>query len=297
MARTKWRRCATGRMWLGSPRVDRRDRHPAHRPAVADADGDHLHLELEARLAAVEHRGHQAPAEQPVARLVVGHALADGPREGRRAEGVRQAADGRHPREVAAADEQLGSGPRGARRRIGRDEARDLVGIVLAVGIERQDRRRAIRERAREPRSQRGALALVGDLADDLGPGRLRVGGGVVGRAVVDDDHRQVPACGLDDRGDPGALLVARHQRDDAGPGGVGPDRALDVPHERHRHGRIIGVPIAPARTMGRVGAAIDLNADVGEGLGPWPMGADGDLIPLVSSRQRRLRRHTPATP
>jgi len=32
------------------------------------------------------------------------------------------------------------------------------------------------------------------------------------------------------------------------------------------------------------VGAAIDLNADVGEALGPWPMGADGDLIPLVSS-------------
>ncbi len=32
------------------------------------------------------------------------------------------------------------------------------------------------------------------------------------------------------------------------------------------------------------MGAAIDLNADVGEGLGPWPMGADGDLIPLVSS-------------
>ena len=30
--------------------------------------------------------------------------------------------------------------------------------------------------------------------------------------------------------------------------------------------------------------AAIDLNADVGEGLGPWPMGADGELIPLVSS-------------
>lgn len=28
----------------------------------------------------------------------------------------------------------------------------------------------------------------------------------------------------------------------------------------------------------------IDLNADVGEGLGPWPMGADETLIPLVSS-------------
>lgn len=28
----------------------------------------------------------------------------------------------------------------------------------------------------------------------------------------------------------------------------------------------------------------IDLNADVGEGLGPWPMGSDATLIPLVTS-------------
>jgi 5-oxoprolinase (ATP-hydrolysing) subunit A len=28
----------------------------------------------------------------------------------------------------------------------------------------------------------------------------------------------------------------------------------------------------------------IDLNADVGESFGPWPMGADDDLVPLVSS-------------
>ena len=32
------------------------------------------------------------------------------------------------------------------------------------------------------------------------------------------------------------------------------------------------------------MGRSIDLNADVGEGLGAWPMGADRDLIPLVSS-------------
>jgi UPF0271 protein len=30
--------------------------------------------------------------------------------------------------------------------------------------------------------------------------------------------------------------------------------------------------------------ATIDLNADVGESFGPWPMGADAELIPLVSS-------------
>jgi 5-oxoprolinase (ATP-hydrolysing) subunit A len=32
------------------------------------------------------------------------------------------------------------------------------------------------------------------------------------------------------------------------------------------------------------VGATIDLNADVGESLGPWSMGVDAALIPLVSS-------------
>lgn len=32
------------------------------------------------------------------------------------------------------------------------------------------------------------------------------------------------------------------------------------------------------------MGARIDLNADVGEGLGPWPMGDDAALIPLVTS-------------
>ena len=31
-------------------------------------------------------------------------------------------------------------------------------------------------------------------------------------------------------------------------------------------------------------GDRVDLNADVGEGLGPWPMGDDATLIPLVTS-------------
>lgn len=34
----------------------------------------------------------------------------------------------------------------------------------------------------------------------------------------------------------------------------------------------------------GRMAREIDLNADVGEGLGPWPMGADAALIPLMTS-------------
>ncbi len=47
--------------------------------------------------------------------------------------------------------------------------------------------------------------------------------------------------------------------------------------------------PVASPDDGGRaydaaVARSIDLNADVGEGLGPWPMGADAALIPLVSS-------------
>ncbi len=41
-------------------------------------------------------------------------------------------------------------------------------------------------------------------------------------------------------------------------------------------------VIIATGRTIGAM--RIDLNADVGESLGPWPMGNDAALIPLVTS-------------
>ncbi|HET7704037.1 MAG TPA: 5-oxoprolinase subunit PxpA [Candidatus Limnocylindrales bacterium] len=36
--------------------------------------------------------------------------------------------------------------------------------------------------------------------------------------------------------------------------------------------------------TPGSADRTIDLNADVGESFGPWPMGADEELVPLVSS-------------
>ena len=36
---------------------------------------------------------------------------------------------------------------------------------------------------------------------------------------------------------------------------------------------------------------AIDLNADVGESFGPWPMGADETLVPARLEREHRLRR------
>ena len=120
--------------------VDRRDRDPPEGPAAPQADGDHLDLELEARLVALERRGHEAPAQEPVARLVVRDRLADGPRERGGAEGVRQPADRRHAREVAAADDELRPRPGRPGRREGGDEPRDLVRVVLPVRVERDDR-------------------------------------------------------------------------------------------------------------------------------------------------------------
>ena len=96
-------------------------------------------------------------------------------------------------------------------------EGRDLRGIVLAVGVEGDDRRRAVFEGVPEPGPERGALAGVRSLDEDGGAGRLGLDRGVVGRAVVDDDDRQVAARGLDDSRDPGSFLVARDQRDDPG--------------------------------------------------------------------------------
>ena len=88
----------------------------------------------------------------------------------------------------------------------GGQEGRDLRGIVLAVGVEGDDRRRAVFEGVPEPGPEGGALAGVRSLDEDDGAGRLGLGRGVVGRAVVDDDDRQVAARGLDDRRDPRVL-------------------------------------------------------------------------------------------
>ena len=114
--------------------------------------------------------------------------------------------------EVAPADDQLRP------RRLERgEERRDLGRVVLAVGVERHDRRRAAVERVPEAGPQRRALAGVRDLAQDGRAGRLGAGGRVVGRAVVDDDDRQVArgppsTTGADAR----AFLVCRDEREDA---------------------------------------------------------------------------------
>ena len=70
-------------------------------------------------------------------------------------------------------------------------------------------------ERVAEAGAQRRALAGVRDLAQDRRAGRLGLGGRVVGRPVIDDDHRQVRGGRAHDRGDPLAFLVARDHGED----------------------------------------------------------------------------------
>ena len=95
------------------------------------------------------------------------------------------------------------------------EEARDLGRVVLAVGVERDDRFGALLERMPEAGPQRRALARVGDLAQDRRAGRLGLRGGVVGRPVVDDHDRQMDARARDDGRDARPLLVAGDQRED----------------------------------------------------------------------------------
>ena len=79
------------------------------------------------------------------------------------------------------------------------EERRDLGRVVLAVGVERQDRVGAVVERPAEAGPERGALALVRPLLDDGRAGLAGPVGRVVGRAVVDDDDRQVLERAADD--------------------------------------------------------------------------------------------------
>src|SRR5690606_19738248 len=73
------------------------------------------------------------------------------------------------------------------------------------------------------------------------------------------------------------------------------PDAELDLEGDVHRCIVPVGSPgagVHAARSRSRSIATIDavsslridLNADVGESLGPWPMGDDAALIPLVTS-------------
>ncbi len=88
---------------------------------------------------------------------------------------------------------------------------------MLAVGIEREDRVVAVGQRTFETEPERGALALVRALFDDRRARGASLFGGVVGRAVVDDQDREVAQRRLDDRPDPWAFVVARDQGDESG--------------------------------------------------------------------------------
>ena len=93
-----------------------------------------------------ERRLHDPPAHEPVAGLVVRDRLADGPREGPAAEDVREPADRWHRPEVPPADHEVRSRLNGP----GREERGDLGRVVLAIGIEGEDRLRAIGDRPAE---------------------------------------------------------------------------------------------------------------------------------------------------
>ena len=121
-------------------------------------------------LGAVEHRLHQPPADQPVARLVVRDVAARPPTTARAAERVRQAPDRRHPAEVAPADDELGrrvrSNARRGRRGISAGSCWPSASSVTTAST-------PVVERPAEAGPQGRALALVRALAHDRRAGRL----------------------------------------------------------------------------------------------------------------------------
>ncbi len=99
---------------------------------------------------------------------------------------------GRHAARAAAAetspdDERIG--------RLGRrlEQARNVVGIVLAVRVERDDAVHAAREPLAEAAPERLPLAVTAIEPDDIGARGARHRGAAVGGAVVDDEHAPVP--------------------------------------------------------------------------------------------------------
>ena len=120
---------------------------------------------------------------------------------------------------------------------------------MLAVGVERDDGRRAVLERVAEAGPERRALAGVRDLAQDGRAGRLGLGGRVVGRAVIDDDDRQEGPRGLDDGRDARPLLVARDQRED----GLHPPEPYTVVTSRGRTARLAWSDYGPSERKAHV--------------------------------------------
>jgi hypothetical protein len=83
---------------------------------------------------------------------------------------------------------------------------------VLAVGIERERGFPPMIERVAKAPAQGRALPLVGRLAQDRCAGRIGDRSRFVGRAVVDDQYRQVLTGATNDGRDPRRLVVGRNQ-------------------------------------------------------------------------------------
>jgi hypothetical protein len=86
---------------------------------------------------------------------------------------------------------------------------------MLPVGVERDDRRCTVLEGVSEAGAEGGALAGVRDLAQDGRAGHLRLRRGIVGRAIVHHEDRQVGPCPRDHARDTRPFLVAGDQGDD----------------------------------------------------------------------------------
>src|SRR5262249_40659356 len=79
------------------------------------------------------------------------------------------------------------------------EQARNLVRIVLAVAVERDDAVHATRQALAKAAPKRLTLAATTIQADDIGAGGGRHRGGVIGGAVVDDEHTAMaPRVGHD---------------------------------------------------------------------------------------------------
>jgi hypothetical protein len=88
-------------------RVDRANRHPVDGPPLAQAHGDHLDLEGEPVLAAVQHRRHEPAADQPIPGLVVRDPAPESGGDGHRSQAVGEPPDEGHATEAPTADDQL----------------------------------------------------------------------------------------------------------------------------------------------------------------------------------------------
>ena len=70
------------------------------------------------------------------------------------------------------------------------DDRRDVVDVVLAIGVERDDARGPATDREVDAGLERGALAQVDRVAEDDGATGACLLAGAVTRAIVDDDDR-----------------------------------------------------------------------------------------------------------